>query len=534
MFIEPYLPYGVNSPQGLLGLGYAPPNGGLSADTIPTMTSPEMFGNPVNNGLTAADLAAEPQGYSQVVESPIDGRTAAHALKQHLNPGSETHRLSEMANGSTFPQGILDPRIAEAPISQALAPGNIGPQFPTGGTGTPLPITPPPRASLSNAPASNSGGQGSLAAAGGGTQAQFNPLSNLLMSLGIGLLSNSQKGFGPGLGQGFQLALQNQQNYPSQQAQLQHLQLQNQVARQQLQQAQQGLNSTRAFLESRGVDPVTQQFLLSNPKALHEYIKSQTGFGGDTEKGTYYGNPIRFTKPDGSEGIGTFNKNGDFKEIDTGGRRLDLGLKKYETDTEIILYNPSDGSIVNRQKKDVLEGAKQKAIGAAEGQIEAERPAAESRAVASISKAESVSSVARRLASHAGLNAATGPISSQLPTFSKQTANFETEIETLKNKVFVSALQEMRELSKTGGALGSITENEIKLLQNSIQNLDLSQGEENLRANLQQLAKDFDRSIARIKAAYKRQYGSDLTGFEEPAQEGPKVRVYNPDTGRLE
>lgn len=115
-----------------------------------------------------------------------------------------------------------------------------------------------------------------------------------------------------------------------------------------------------------------------------------------------------------------------------------------------------------------------------------------------------------RLSKHPGLSSAAGPIASQLSTVREKTANFETDLENVTTKTFINVLQNMREMSKTGGAVGSVAVEEMNKLANSQRNLSLRQGPENLRANLRLYAEDMNESMDRIAKAYKTQYGRDL------------------------
>lgn len=178
---------------------------------------------------------------------------------------------------------------------------------------------------------------------------------------------------------------------------------------------------------------------------------------------------------------------------------------RIDTGTGTLLLDPLTRQPIGTVPKDISGKKYQEA----RGKIESEKPAAQARAQSAFDKAGKASQIARGLINHPGLSNAVGPLDSQLPTVREDTANFETELETLKTKVFVSAITEMRELSKTGGALGSVTEREIEKMENSFRNLQLRQGDANMRENLEKLAQDFDDSIARIKQAYEQEYGSD-------------------------
>ncbi len=65
--------------------------------------------------------------------------------------------------------------------------------------------------------------------------------------------------------------------------------------------------------------------------------------------------------------------------------------------------------------------------------------------------------------------------------------NFAAELETLKANIAFNELTAMREASKTGGALGQVSDKEASLLQSALGALDPGQSPGNLRAQLQKI-----------------------------------------------
>lgn len=90
-------------------------------------------------------------------------------------------------------------------------------------------------------------------------------------------------------------------------------------------------------------------------------------------------------------------------------------------------------------------------------------------------------------------------------------------INTIKANIGFDTLQQMRDNSPTGGALGSVTENELELLQSTIRSLEQSQSTEQFRANLNKVKDHYAKSLSRIKAAYKQDYGIEYEGGESPS-----------------
>jgi len=102
-----------------------------------------------------------------------------------------------------------------------------------------------------------------------------------------------------------------------------------------------------------------------------------------------------------------------------------------------------------------------------------------------------------------------------LPGFLRGDAyrNFKTELDTLKASISFGELTAMREASKTGGALGQVSDNELRLLESSLGGLNMSQSPDN-----------FNNQLSKIKASIIRwqnaqqQYGG---GTSLPAITAP-------------
>ena len=81
-------------------------------------------------------------------------------------------------------------------------------------------------------------------------------------------------------------------------------------------------------------------------------------------------------------------------------------------------------------------------------------------------------------------------------------ANFKARLETLKSQVGFSVLQEMRNNSKTGGALGQVSDRENQLLQQNLAALDRAQSEREFRSALQRIIKYTEDAKDRFREAY--------------------------------
>ena len=68
-----------------------------------------------------------------------------------------------------------------------------------------------------------------------------------------------------------------------------------------------------------------------------------------------------------------------------------------------------------------------------------------------------------------------------------QARDLASNLDTIKANLGFDALQDMRDASPTGGALGQVTEKEIRFLQSLLESLDQAQSPSQLRSNLEQL-----------------------------------------------
>ena len=91
-------------------------------------------------------------------------------------------------------------------------------------------------------------------------------------------------------------------------------------------------------------------------------------------------------------------------------------------------------------------------------------------------------------------------------------------IATLKANLAFNALQAMREASKTGGALGAISERELDLLEAQIASLDPKQSPEQLRINLNEVRQSFKNMLDKATQPKESNKGDNVKIFNFDAQ----------------
>ncbi|MDT3468918.1 hypothetical protein [Stenotrophomonas maltophilia] len=174
------------------------------------------------------------------------------------------------------------------------------------------------------------------------------------------------------------------------------------------------------------------------------------------------------------------------------------------------------------------DAAINQAAGIDRAKSQQERASGRGAAEASLRDAESnldrLSSQARALMINPGLPRVTGALGA-VPDFpGSQAANARAEVETLKSQVGFGVLQAMREASKTGGALGAVSDTENRLLQSNLAALDSSQSPEAFRANLQKIVDYVDGAKGRMRQAFQAQYQGQSAQQPSGAQQRTIVR----------
>jgi hypothetical protein len=152
----------------------------------------------------------------------------------------------------------------------------------------------------------------------------------------------------------------------------------------------------------------------------------------------------------------------------------------------------------------------------------AERELDRPQATASLSDANNnldrLASTARSVMNHPGLNGITS-WNSKIPDLpGSEAADARAELETLKSQIGFSVLAAMRAASKTGGALGSISDAEGERLNNNLAALQNSQSPDAFRANLQKIIDYTQSAKSRLATAYTQTYHSQNQGDSDVPQ----------------
>ena len=86
--------------------------------------------------------------------------------------------------------------------------------------------------------------------------------------------------------------------------------------------------------------------------------------------------------------------------------------------------------------------------------------------------------------------------------------DLEKTVDTIKANLGFKELQAMREASPTGGALGQVAVEELRMLQATIASLDIGQGQEQLERNLAKIKTHFNNWKQAVQQHYEQTYGA--------------------------
>ncbi len=130
---------------------------------------------------------------------------------------------------------------------------------------------------------------------------------------------------------------------------------------------------------------------------------------------------------------------------------------------------------------------------------------------------------ANQILQHPGLNGITG-IRGRIPDIpGTSAADARALLGKLKSEVGFGVLQEMRNNSKTGGALGSVSDAEGKRLENNLAALDTTQSTEQLKKEIQAIIDYANGAKDRLREAYNMKHKTGEPVPMAPAGKGPAV-----------
>ena len=170
---------------------------------------------------------------------------------------------------------------------------------------------------------------------------------------------------------------------------------------------------------------------------------------------------------------------------------------------------------------------------------EASFPQATSAVKAIETKSDSFINDLKKLRDHPGLNQITGIAAGRLPAITGEGRAAQALYDKIVAKGGFQALQDLRDASKTGGALGNVSNQEGKQLTASFAAINRVQDAKDVRAAIDQAIADIEGTKTRVREAYNQTYeykngGNPTTAPvaptpTNPASNGLSTNVTTPD-----
>ncbi len=280
-------------------------------------------------------------------------------------------------------------------------------------------------------------------------------------------------------------------------------------------------SDTLNALLAKGVDETTARGLVANPVALQKVLAGLFSGGGDK----YGKSGAVFQGEDGKFYTAQFSEDGTRKIEPLDGLAPARGVKMINDGTGTQVISGATGDTLRRVETDVAGRTEQQKLGAGLAERALEQPQAQKALEGAVSSMERLTTAARELKNSPGLSGITGLWSMVPNRPGSNSSNAAALLENLKSQVGFSVLQAMRDASKTGGALGAISDQENILLQNNLAALQGSQSYEEFVRNVDKVIADTEGSIERMRRAYQVTYPNNPATSAAPAASPP------PDNG---
>ena len=172
---------------------------------------------------------------------------------------------------------------------------------------------------------------------------------------------------------------------------------------------------------------------------------------------------------------------------------------------------------IRAEKKDVLQTADRVRVETVEGDL------------------GRLETATRRLLEHPGLEGITGVRGMLYIIPGSARADANTQLNSLKSRIFINTIASMREASKTGGAVGNVTEREGDKLEASLGSLERAQSYEQIQQALRDIIEFAGVGKKRIRGAYEERWEGKKGAAAAPGTEEAKplpgnVSDYEPGT----
>ena len=137
-----------------------------------------------------------------------------------------------------------------------------------------------------------------------------------------------------------------------------------------------------------------------------------------------------------------------------------------------------------------------------QAQREASYPEATKQVNTIVENTEALTSQLKALKTHKGLSGITGAVFGRTPSVSNESMAAQAIYDNVVNNVFVTALQSMRAASKTGGAVGNVSDKEGERLEQTLAALSRAQGTKDFQNQIDIAVSRLELAKKNIKEAY--------------------------------
>lgn len=175
-------------------------------------------------------------------------------------------------------------------------------------------------------------------------------------------------------------------------------------------------------------------------------------------------------------------------------------------------------------------GAKLTQVGTAGLKLEAEKPMAASRLAAVVQNINRLDAALTTLQNHKGLSGITGTVYGRTPAITNAATGALGHYESITSQIFQASLQAMREASKTGGAVGNVSDKEGDKFEKTLGALNRSMGTAEFKTEITKVQAQLKLSKERIQKAFDEQYGQ-TQNFVPPKAAGGAAGAPPPPDG---
>lgn len=240
-------------------------------------------------------------------------------------------------------------------------------------------------------------------------------------------------------------------------------------------------------------------------------------------------NPVWGEGPNGETVIGQLSDNGQLVPTKMPeGFKPKAGVTKLDLGTHFAVQDNKTGTIVQVIPKNNFGEAADKAKGTAVGSHEGTTPARFRKASNALGStqskfdlmSENIDTAITQIDGGAGPGgilptAGWGAMLSGVPNTSAK--DLSETLRTLKSNISFRTLQDLREASPTGGALGNVSNYEVEALQSVLGSVLQDQSPDQLKTNLLRLKEMLKQSRARVEEAFQQDFGNVSVKPTNPA-----------------